>query len=97
MENGLFTRSGKQDLLVKWQKNVFRFSIVVLCTIISWTGAQDLDKFVAFVGSFAWWVHGLLNPLSHVLTFRVQRSALLRVPTNAALQSMCAHMERESL
>lgn len=53
MENGLFTRSGKQNLFVKWQKNVFRFSIVVLCTVISWTGAQDLDKFVAFIGSFA--------------------------------------------
>ena len=56
MENGLFTRSGKQNVFVKWQKNVFRFSIVVLCTAISWAGAQDLDKFVAFIGSFAWWV-----------------------------------------
>ena len=54
MENGLFTRSGKQDIFVKWQKNVFRFSIVVLCTAISWAGAKDLDKFVSFVGSFAW-------------------------------------------
>jgi len=53
MENGLFTRSGKKNLFVKWQKNVFRFSIVALCTVISWTGAQDLDKFVAFIGSFA--------------------------------------------
>lgn len=56
MENGLFTRSGKQNVFVKWQKNVFRFSIVVLCTAISWAGAQDLDKFVSFIGSFAWLV-----------------------------------------
>lgn len=54
MENGIFTRSGKQDPAVKWQKNMFRFSIVALCTIISWVGAKDLDKFVSLVGSFAW-------------------------------------------
>jgi solute carrier family 36 (proton-coupled amino acid transporter) len=54
MENGLFTRSGKSDWNVKWQKNVFRFFVVLGCTIISWAGAKDLDKFVALVGSFAW-------------------------------------------
>jgi len=53
MENGLFARSGKQNAFVKWQKNVFRFSTVILCTAISWAGAKDLDKFVAFIGSFA--------------------------------------------
>ncbi|KAH9957401.1 transmembrane amino acid transporter protein-domain-containing protein [Russula dissimulans] len=53
MENGLFTRSGKRDWNVKWQKNVFRFFVVMGCTVISWVGANDLDKFVAFVGSFA--------------------------------------------
>lgn len=54
MENGLFTRSGKADWNVKWQKNAFRFLIVMGCSAISWAGAKDLDKFVAFVGSFAW-------------------------------------------
>jgi proton-coupled amino acid transporter len=53
MENGLFTRSGKMDWNVKWQKNTFRFLVVMGCTILSWAGAKDLDKFVAFVGSFA--------------------------------------------
>ncbi|KAI0267692.1 transmembrane amino acid transporter protein-domain-containing protein [Gloeopeniophorella convolvens] len=53
MENGIFTRSGKMDVRVKWQKNVFRFCVVMGCTVISWAGAKDLDKFVAFVGSFA--------------------------------------------
>ena len=28
MENGIFTRSGKANLKVKWQKNIFRFLIV---------------------------------------------------------------------
>jgi proton-coupled amino acid transporter len=54
MENGLFTRSGKLDWNVKWQKNMFRFVVVMACTALSWAGAKDLDKFVAFVGSFAW-------------------------------------------
>ncbi len=62
MENGLFTRSGKADPRVKWLKNAFRFAIVLLCTGISWGGAADLDKFVAFVGSFAWCVLPCLHP-----------------------------------
>ncbi|KAF8519583.1 transmembrane amino acid transporter protein-domain-containing protein [Gautieria morchelliformis] len=53
MENGLFTRSGKLDPRVKWEKNAFRCVVVAACTLISWLGAADLDKFVAFVGSFA--------------------------------------------
>ena len=56
LENGLFTRSGKADPLVKWQKNVFRFAMVIFCTALSWVGAADLDKFVAFIGCFAWYV-----------------------------------------
>lgn len=54
MENGIFRRSGKADTRVKWLKNLFRFALVLVCAAISWIGAADLDKFVAFVGSFAW-------------------------------------------
>ncbi|KZT73071.1 hypothetical protein DAEQUDRAFT_808609 [Daedalea quercina L-15889] len=53
MENGLFERSGKADARVKWTKNCFRFATVVFCCALSWAGANDLDKFVSFVGSFA--------------------------------------------
>ncbi|KAI5118134.1 hypothetical protein M0805_001733 [Coniferiporia weirii] len=53
MENGLFTRSGKGDLKVKWQKNIFRFFIAAVTALVSWAGASDLDKFVSLVGSFA--------------------------------------------
>lgn len=52
-ENELFTRSGKYNPYIKWQKNVFRFFVVFLCTAIAWFGANDLDKFVALIGSFA--------------------------------------------
>ena len=54
MENGLFSRSGKGNPKVKWQKNILRFVIVMGSALISWAGARDLDKFVALVGSFAW-------------------------------------------
>lgn len=53
LENGLFVRSGKQDLRVKWLKNLFRFGLVAISTAISWIGAADLDKFVSLIGSFA--------------------------------------------
>jgi proton-coupled amino acid transporter len=52
-ENELFTRSGKYNPYIKWQKNIFRFFVVMLCASIAWFGANDLDKFVSIVGSFA--------------------------------------------
>ena len=52
-ENELFTRSGKYNPYIKWQKNVFRFFVVMMCAGIAWFGANDLDKFVSLVGSFA--------------------------------------------
>lgn len=54
IENGLFSRSGKGNMRVKWQKNTFRFAIVIFCGLLSYVGASDLDKFVSFIGSFAW-------------------------------------------
>ena len=53
MENELFTRSGKYNPYIKWQKNIFRFVLVMICALIAWGGAGDLDKFVSLVGSFA--------------------------------------------
>ncbi|KAJ6084258.1 Amino acid transporter [Penicillium sp. IBT 16267x] len=53
MENELFTRSGKYNPYIKWKKNAFRFFLVILCAVIGWAGADDLDKFVSLVGSFA--------------------------------------------
>lgn len=53
VETELFTRSGKYNPYIKWQKNIFRFFVVTLCAAISWGGADNLDKFVALVGNFA--------------------------------------------
>ncbi|KAE8147678.1 transmembrane amino acid transporter protein-domain-containing protein [Aspergillus avenaceus] len=53
MENELFTRSGKYNPRIKWQKNFFRFFLVMICAFVAWGGADDLDKFVSLVGSFA--------------------------------------------
>ncbi|KAJ9120617.1 hypothetical protein QFC22_002546 [Naganishia vaughanmartiniae] len=53
MENGLFSKSGKHNPQVKWQKNTFRAMTVLGCSLISWAGASNLDGFVSFIGSFA--------------------------------------------
>ena len=53
MENELFTKSGKFNRSIKWSKNIFRFCLVMFCALVAWIGANDLDKFVALVGSFA--------------------------------------------
>ncbi|KAI0537789.1 transmembrane amino acid transporter protein-domain-containing protein [Xylaria digitata] len=52
-ENALFTKSGKYNPYIKWQKNMFRFFMVILCALIAWGGSDNLDKFVALVGNFA--------------------------------------------
>ncbi|BEJ06280.1 hypothetical protein CcaverHIS641_0308020 [Cutaneotrichosporon cavernicola] len=53
METGLFSRSGKHNRRVKWQKNVFRAGTVIFCSLLSWAGSSELDKFVSLVGAFA--------------------------------------------
>jgi amino acid permease len=40
METGLFTLSGKTNMKVKWQKNMFRFGMVVVCAIIAIGGSN---------------------------------------------------------
>jgi proton-coupled amino acid transporter len=49
----IFSKTGKNNPYIKWKKNVYRFFMVVICAAIAWLGADDLDKFVAVVGSFA--------------------------------------------
>ena len=53
MEQGIFSTSGKYSNRVKWQKNSFRSLTVLGCSLVSWAGARDLDKFVSLVGSTA--------------------------------------------
>jgi proton-coupled amino acid transporter len=54
MEGKLFGhQSGKRDSSTKWKKNTFRTVTVLLCGAIAALGANDLDKFVALIGSFA--------------------------------------------
>ncbi|KAF2186038.1 hypothetical protein K469DRAFT_664525 [Zopfia rhizophila CBS 207.26] len=49
----IFSRTGKYNPYIKWKKNIFRFSIVVMCGLIAWAGADDLEKFITLVGSIA--------------------------------------------
>ena len=55
LENNLFGSNlrGKFSWKIKWLKNLFRFSIVITCTIIAIYGADNLDRFVSLVGCFA--------------------------------------------
>jgi solute carrier family 36 (proton-coupled amino acid transporter) len=65
-ENALFTRSGKYNPYIKWQKNIYRFFFVALCAAIAWGGADDLDKFVALVGNFACIPLVYIYPVSNI-------------------------------
>ncbi|KAK9462732.1 transmembrane amino acid transporter protein-domain-containing protein [Lipomyces oligophaga] len=53
MENAWFPKSGKFDMRAKWTKNFFRMCVVLVTLFVAWGGADDLDKFVALIGSFA--------------------------------------------
>ncbi|EXJ80607.1 hypothetical protein A1O3_06890 [Capronia epimyces CBS 606.96] len=44
-------RSGKRNTFTKWKKNGFRTALVVLCALVSIFGANNLDSFVALIGS----------------------------------------------
>ncbi|KIM67617.1 hypothetical protein SCLCIDRAFT_1210268 [Scleroderma citrinum Foug A] len=79
LENGLFSRSGKRDPRVKWTKNLFRFALMMFCTVVSWVGAADLDKFVALIGSFA------CVPLCFVYPAMLHYKAVAKTP----MQKLC--------
>ncbi|KAJ1886566.1 hypothetical protein LPJ66_009570, partial [Kickxella alabastrina] len=53
LESGLFTRSGKGNLVVKTQKNLFRTLVVVVVALVAVFGAEKLDNFIAIVGAGA--------------------------------------------
>ncbi len=78
LETGLFSRSGKFDRYIKWKKNLFRFFLVVVCAVIAYAGASDLDKFVALVGSFACvplvYVYPVCLPIDFDLTTKLTPS-----------------------
>lgn len=53
METCFFTKSGKYNLKVKWQKNTFRVLLLFVCAAIAIWAGDDLDKFVSIIGSVA--------------------------------------------
>lgn len=87
-ENGLFTKSGKYNPYIKWQKNVFRFFVVMLCAGIAWFGANDLDKFVSLVGSFACVPLVYIYPVS-ISPILFNDKTANEIPAIAALQGCC--------
>ncbi|CAH2354087.1 vacuolar amino acid transporter 3 [[Candida] railenensis] len=53
IESKLFVKTGKTNILVKWEKNFFRFGFVCFTAIVAIFGGKNLDRFVSFVGCFA--------------------------------------------
>lgn len=55
IETSLFGEraTGKRSALIKWKKNALRTAAMCLCGVVAILGANDLDKFVALIGSFA--------------------------------------------
>jgi len=87
VETELFTRSGKYNPYIKWQKNVFRFFVVMLCAAIAWGGADHLDKFVALVGNFACIPLVFIYPVSPVSAIILRAKTLMMNTATAALPS----------
>ncbi|EJT51136.1 hypothetical protein A1Q1_07600 [Trichosporon asahii var. asahii CBS 2479] len=79
METGLFSRSGKHNPRVKWQKNIFRAGTVLFCSMLSWAGSSELDKFVSLIGSFA------CIPLCFIYPPMLHLKACARTRTEKAL------------
>lgn len=53
LETAIFTKSGKFSNRTKWTKNLFRIGVVLFSSFFAYIGADDLDKFVSLIGSFA--------------------------------------------
>lgn len=53
LETAIFTKSGKYSNRTKWTKNLFRVGVVLFASFFAYVGADDLDKFVSLIGSFA--------------------------------------------
>lgn len=53
LETAIFTKSGKFSSRTKWTKNMFRVVVVLSSSVLAYIGADDLDKFVSLIGSFA--------------------------------------------
>lgn len=80
METGLFSRSGKHNPKVKWQKNIFRAGTVIFCSLLSWAGSSELDKFVSLIGAFAWYVCCAKSPEWKLTPFEAFPSASFTLP-----------------
>lgn len=44
-------RTGKYNSLIKWEKNLVRFAVVMVTGLVAFFGANDLDKFISLIGS----------------------------------------------
>ncbi|KAJ2295835.1 hypothetical protein IWW55_005310 [Coemansia sp. RSA 2706] len=66
----MFSRSGKGNPVVKWQKNLFRSLLVTFIIMVAIFGAEELDNFIAIVGA------GACLPLSFLYPVMLHYKAL---------------------
>ncbi|KAJ1835998.1 hypothetical protein LPJ63_000626 [Coemansia sp. RSA 2711] len=75
-EDNVFPHSGKGNLVVKWQKNLFRAMMTTVIAMIAIFGAEQLDNFIAIIGAFS------CTPLSFIyptlMHFKITRSKWTR-------------------
>lgn len=95
MENSFFKKapSGKMSPKVKWEKNLFRASMVMVCYCVAWLGASDLDKFVSFIGSFAWYaLFSLLSVLFWLTVFHSASPCATSIQPCCTIKRVLAHV-----
>jgi proton-coupled amino acid transporter len=83
----LFSKTGKYNPYIKWKKNFFRFFMVMICAMLAWAGANDLDKFVSLVGSFA------CIPLVYIYPVSLQSFSIYVNRTLLTRDSLCSTTE----
>lgn len=91
LENWTFPvdASGKHNPHIKWLKNYFRSAIVIATSLIAWGGANDLDKFVSLVGSFACVpLIYIYPPALHFKAFKDKNASKISLVTDVVIASV---------
>jgi len=69
----------------------------MICTLISWFGSADLDKFVSFIGSFAWYVPFCYKNVESSLLVVIYSVPLCYVYPAMLHYRACAHTRKQKM
>ncbi|KAI7864925.1 transmembrane amino acid transporter protein-domain-containing protein [Spinellus fusiger] len=80
LEQALFgERTGKNNTMVKWQKNGLRCAVVAVIAVVAKAGASDLDKFVSLIGSICCCPLSLIFPPLFHLKLNKPENSLVKL------------------